>query len=91
MKFVKVFRKNFFYFTKDLALLITGIVVFCGTVIFLQRFYHDKEAQALNILLTAFVSRVTGREFLEIARLKLKRFIHMYMHAIYKQEFVNYE
>jgi hypothetical protein len=34
-KFIKAFKKNVFYFTKDAVVLIAGIVVFCGTVVFL--------------------------------------------------------
>ena len=83
-RFMKVFKKNVYYFTKDLIILIAGVIVFFGTIIFLYKFYHDREAQALNILLTAFVSRVTGREFLLIAKYKLKKIIHSLMTVIYK-------
>ena len=66
-KLVKECRKNCFYFVKDSILFVVTLLIFLGTVVFLYKFYHDREAQGLNILLTAFVSRVTGREFLEIA------------------------
>ena len=89
-KLIKECRKNFFYFMKDSILFVVTLLVFLGTVVFLYKFYHDREAQGLNIILTAFVSRVTGREFLEIIQLKIKTIIHTIVSIVYKKEYIDY-
>ncbi len=53
-------------FTRDILVFVSVIVGLVGTASFLYSLHKDKESYAMNLMLTAFVSRITGPE---VARL----------------------
>lgn len=49
---------------KDLLVMKIGITIVCAAGFYLYSQHRNKESYALNILSVAFISRITGPEFL---------------------------
>jgi hypothetical protein len=60
-----------------------------GTTFYLYKIHKDKESYALNILLTAFVSRVTGAEFVEAVKIRILRARYHMLRIFFKKVFIN--
>ena len=69
-------------------LLVLGAFV-VGTVLYLYKYHKHKESYALNIVLTAFVSRVTGIEFIEAIKIRLFKIAYFIGNILYKKQFTN--
>ena len=63
-KFLKIIKNHGWNFVKLIVLVKVAISCILGTALYLYNIHKDKESYALNILLTAFVSKVTGAEFI---------------------------
>ena len=63
-KLLKLVKSHGLYVIRDLIILKVGITLILGTAFYLYKYNKNKESYALNIMLTAFVSRVTGVEFI---------------------------
>ena len=75
---------------RDVLTVILIIVGISGTITFLQKFHRDKESYAMNIMLTAFVSRITGAEVIRRFRERVFKTAY-YVHSIlYKKEFTDH-
>jgi hypothetical protein len=66
-----------------------AIALILGTVFYLYKIHKNKESYALNLMLTAFVTRVTGVEFLQAVSNKLTRMKYHIINVIYKNTFIN--
>ncbi len=63
VKFVQMLLKHGFKLIKYFVLVKLVITVILGTAYYLYRVHRNRESYALNLFLTAFVTRVTGVEF----------------------------
>lgn len=64
-KLIKTLRKYGLRLAKDLLILSIILSFLIGTIIYLYNYHKEKESYALNIVLTAFVSRMTGIEVIK--------------------------
>lgn len=69
-KLAKILTKNGIFILRDIALLTLILSFLIGTILYLYNYHKEKESYALNIVLTAFVSRITGVEFVEALRVR---------------------
>ena len=72
-KFITIIRKNASYIIKDLSVLTLIIAFVVCTILYLYKYHKKKKSYALNIVLTAFVSRMTGMEFIEVIKIRMLR------------------
>ena len=70
-KLLRVIKKNGVFIFKDLAMLVGILACLVGSVLYVFTYHKDRESYALNIALTALVSKITGVELLEASRLRL--------------------
>ena len=82
-------RKHGFKLLKYYVLLKLSITCIFGIAYYLYKIHKDKESYALNILLTAFVTRITGAEFLQALLHRLSRMKFHLLRVIYRNEFIN--
>ena len=82
-------RVHGFKIIKVLLLLKLGILLVLGTVLYLYKIHKNKESYALNLMLTAFVTRVTGVEFLQAVVHRLSRMKFHLINVFYKNTFIN--
>ncbi len=88
-KLVKIITKNGVYILKDLGILFVILTFLIGTVLYLYKIHKEKESYALNIVLTAFVSRITGVEFIEGLKVRIYK-INYYLKTILNhKEFID--
>ena len=71
-KFVRVIRKNSLFILKDLGMLAGMLACLIGSVLYVFSYHKDRESYALNIALTALVSRITGVELMEALKIRLQ-------------------
>jgi len=74
---------------KYLALVKLVYTAILGTAYYLYRVHRNRESYALNIFLTAFVTRITGVEFLQAVLHRLSRMKFHLTRVFYKSTFVN--
>ncbi len=88
-KFFQMLHKHGFKLLKYLVLIKVAITCIFGTAFYLYKIHKDKESYALNILLTAFVTRITGVEFLQAIMHRLSRMKFHLLRVLYRNEFIN--
>lgn len=88
-RLLALLKKHGLVILRDLVILkILSTVVF-GTVFYLHNYHKDKESYALNMLLTAFVSRLAGVEFVQTVMNRYERAKMHLLDALYKRKFSN--
>ena len=70
-KFIRVIRKNSIFILKDLGMIACILACLIGSVLYVLTYHKDRESYALNIALTALVSRFTSVELKEALMLRL--------------------
>ena len=88
-KLIKILSKNGVYILRDIAVLALILSFLIGTILYLYNYHKEKESYALNIVLTAFVSRITGVEFIEALRVRFYKVTYYIKSIINQKQFVN--
>ncbi|CDW78468.1 UNKNOWN [Stylonychia lemnae] len=89
IKLLNILKKNGVYIIKDLFILFLILTFIVGTVLYLYKYHKKKESYALNIVLTAFVSRMTGVEFLEAIKVRILKISYYLQKIIYKKQYID--
>ncbi len=82
-------RIHGFKIIKFIVIVKLAISLILGTVFYLYKIHKNKESYALNLMLTAFVTRITGVEFLQAVAHRLHRTKFHLMNVFYKNTFIN--
>ena len=88
-KLIQIIKKKGSIISKDLGMALAIVACFIGTVLYLYNYHKDRESYALNIVLTALVSRITGQELMESIRFRLYMLKYYLKAVIYKKEFID--
>ena len=88
-KLIHIIKKNGLYMLKDVAVLSLILSFLVGTILYLYNYHREKESYALNIVLTAFVSRITGVEFIEALRVRMYKITYYIKSIMNQKQFVN--
>ena len=88
-KFLKIIRNHGWNFLKLIILVKLAISSIFGTVLYLYNIHKDKESYALYIMLTAFVSKVTGTEFLSQVMKRVGRARYHIMRIFFRRVFID--
>ena len=88
-KFIKIIKNHGWNFLKLIVIVKVAVSCILGTAFYLYNIHKDKESYALNILLTAFVSRVTGAEFIQAVMTKILRARYHILRIFFRKVFVD--
>ena len=88
-KFIQIIKRHGWNFVKLIVIVKVAISCILGTVLYLYNIHKDKESYALNILLTAFVSQVTGAEFLSAVKTRILRARYHILRIFFRRVFVD--
>lgn len=84
-KLIKILLKNGIYILKDLFVLTLILTFLIGTILYLYKYHKEKESYALNIVLTGFVSRITGVEFIEALKIRIYKITYYIKNILYQK------
>lgn len=89
-RLIKTLRANYGQIASDFIVLIMIIVFVIGSFMYLYKYsQNDKEAYSMNIVLTAFVTRMSGLEFIQAIRDRMRKVIYHFSKIMYKRNFIN--
>lgn len=87
---MKVLKDNRILIAQDVLLLTLIMTFLIGTFSYLYHYHRDEESYALNIVLTAFVTRMSGIEFLQAIRDRLYKILYHMKQIVFKRQFINH-
>ena len=88
-KFIQIIKKHGWNFVKLIVIVKVAISLILGALLHLYNIHKDKESYALNILLTFFVSQVTGAEFLSAVKNRILRARYHILRIFFRKVFVD--